>query len=60
MINNYAKPSAILIVQGLNQGLLPLVPDVTISLKRSQASNSGEEHRCQLTSQLFFFDERMK
>ena len=35
MIDNYAKPSAILISQGLNQGLLPLVPDGTTSLKRS-------------------------
>ena len=33
MIDNYAKPSAILIAQGLNQGSPPLVPDGTTSLK---------------------------
>ena len=53
MIDDYAKPSAIPIAQGLNQGLLPLIPDGITSLRRDpESQDSEEEHRCQLTSHL--------
>ena len=60
MIDNYVKPSAILIAQRLNQGSLPLVPDGTKSLKDILSLKFRRRTQMSADKPSVFFDNLIK